>query len=206
MGAEAVKNFVDVVDGEHDAADPQGVHRRFLGSVASGLGRHELRELDAAVAVGGSHHGDVALNVLEAHDAIRPLSLDARLALQLHAELREERLRSFEVLDHDEDVVHLLDRHGPSKLGEGCANRLRWRGKRGGEFRRDLRAPPTAKAGGPVPGSHYAHPGQGVDVPLNCVYRSELSPDNNRPVTDTRPVCSTIGENYLRLRVPTRPN
>ncbi len=112
VGAEAVEDFVDVVDGEHDTADPQGVHRRFLGSVTGGLGCDEFRELDVAVAVGGPHHGDVALDVLEAHDAVRPLSLDARLALQLHTELREKRLRSFEVLDHDEDVVHLLDRHG----------------------------------------------------------------------------------------------
>ena len=112
VGAEAVEDFVDVVDGEHDAADPQGIHRRFLGSVTGGLGRDEFREFDAAVAVGGPHHGDIVLDVLEPHDAVHPLSLDARLALQLHTELREKRLRSFEILDHDEDVVHSLDRHG----------------------------------------------------------------------------------------------
>ncbi len=112
VGAEAVEDFVDIVDGKHDTADPQGVHRRFLESVAGGLGRDEFRELNAAVAVGGPHHGDVVLDVLEAHDAVHPLSLDARLALQLHTELREKRLRSFEILDHDEDVVHSLDRHG----------------------------------------------------------------------------------------------
>ena len=40
--------------------------------------------------------------------AVNPLSLDWRLALQLHAEFDEERHGRLQVVDHDADVVHPL--------------------------------------------------------------------------------------------------
>src|SRR5207247_7539077 len=44
-------------------------------------------------------------------DAIYPLPLDCRLALQLQTKLDKERDRAYEVVDNDEHVVHPLDRH-----------------------------------------------------------------------------------------------
>ena len=66
------------------------------------------------MAVRGPHHGDVASDAVEPDDAVHPRSLDRRLALQLQAELDEERDRSLEVVDDDADVVHPQDRHRPS--------------------------------------------------------------------------------------------
>jgi hypothetical protein len=59
-----------------------------------------------AVAVRGPHHGDVGTDVVEPDDAVHRTPLVRRLALQLLAELGEERLGGLEVLDHDQHVVH----------------------------------------------------------------------------------------------------
>ena len=44
-------------------------------------------------------------------DAVHRIALALPLALQLESELDEERRRGREVVDHDADVVHALDRH-----------------------------------------------------------------------------------------------
>ena len=113
VAAQAGDDVVDVVDGEHDAADAQRVHRRVLRLRPDRRRRVELRQLDPAVAVRGPHHGDVGADAVEPDDPVHPGPLVRRLALQLHAELGEERLRGLEVVDDDEDVVHPLDRHVP---------------------------------------------------------------------------------------------
>ena len=53
-------------------------------------------------------------DAVEPDDAVHPTSLDRRLALQLQTKFDEERDRSVEVVDDDDDVVHPLNRHGPS--------------------------------------------------------------------------------------------
>jgi hypothetical protein len=71
----------------------------------------ELRQLEPAVAVRCPHHRDVDPDAVEPVDPVDRLSLDRRPALQLHAELDEERDRRLEVVDDDAHVVHPLDRH-----------------------------------------------------------------------------------------------
>ena len=63
------------------------------------------------MAVRGPHHGDVGADALEPDDAVHRIPLDLGLALELHAELGEERLGGLDVLDDDEDVVHPLKGH-----------------------------------------------------------------------------------------------
>ena len=58
------------------------------------------------MAVRGAHHRDVAAHAVEADGAVREGALDLRLALQLHAELAEERDSRVQVVDDDGDVVH----------------------------------------------------------------------------------------------------
>jgi hypothetical protein len=107
---EPGKRLVDVVNGEHDAQVPKGVdwcgpvirdHRR----------RDESRELEPAVAIRRSHHGDLDLLVAQASDAPRPLALDRPSPFELQAELAKELDRRCEVLNDDANVVHPLDCH-----------------------------------------------------------------------------------------------
>src|SRR5687767_8195828 len=77
--AEPGEGVFDVVDGEHDAQVSQRVHGRcaVIGRDGGGV---EARELEAAVAIGGAHHGD--LDALAAHsgDAAGPFSFDGHAA------------------------------------------------------------------------------------------------------------------------------
>ena len=113
VGAQARDDSVDVFDGEHDATDAQRVHRRVHGPKPDRVGRVELVELDATVAVRGPHQREGGANVLEPDQAVDRRSLDRRLAFQLHTEFGEERFGSLEVVDNDENVVHPLNRHIP---------------------------------------------------------------------------------------------
>ena len=78
----------------------------------------ELAQLEPAVAVRGPHHRDVASDAVEPDDAVHRASLDRRLALQLHAELDEERDGGLKVVDDDADVVDPQDRHVPSLVSD----------------------------------------------------------------------------------------
>src|SRR5687767_8814217 len=111
VGAQARDDSVDVFDGEHDATDAQRVHRRVHGPKPDRVGRVELVELDATVAVRGPHQREGGANVLEPDQAVDRTSLDLRLAFELEAEFDEERLGRLEVVDNDENVVHPLNRH-----------------------------------------------------------------------------------------------
>jgi len=100
-----------MVDGEHDAMQAQRVGRRVL---RLGAGRRRdvvLGQLQLAVAVRGPHHGDVAPDPVESDGAVRSRAFDLRLAVQLHAELGEERDSRIQVFDDDGDVVHPLNSH-----------------------------------------------------------------------------------------------
>src|SRR5438132_4940403 len=65
VGEQARDDGVDVFDGEHDATDAQRVHRRVHGSEPDRLGRVELVELDATLAIGRPHQDEGGANVLE---------------------------------------------------------------------------------------------------------------------------------------------
>src|SRR6266542_1593704 len=111
MGALAREDVLDVVHGEHDATYAQGVRWCALRLSSDRRRRVELGQLNPTVAVWGPHHRNLGSNVLEPNELVHPTSLDWRLALQLHTKLDKERLRSLKVFDHDENVVHPLERH-----------------------------------------------------------------------------------------------
>src|SRR5436305_9952285 len=111
VGEQARDDGVDVLDGEHDATDAQRVHRRVHRPGPDRVGRVELVELDATVAVRGPQEREGGANVLEPDQAVDRRSLDLRLAFELEAELDEEGLGRLEVVDNDENVVHPLNRH-----------------------------------------------------------------------------------------------
>src|SRR4051794_12707881 len=113
VAAQAGKQVIDAVDPGHYGADAERVRRRVFRLGSDSRGRVELRQLDPAVAVRGAQHGDVGTDVVEPHDAARPIPFDRRLAFKLHAEFGEERFGSLEVFDNDENVVHPLNRHIP---------------------------------------------------------------------------------------------
>src|SRR5262245_5827808 len=110
-GAQARDDVVDVIDGEHDAADPECVHRNVLGPSSDRFRRVELVQLDPSVAVRSAHQHEGSADVLKADETIYRGALDGRLALQLHTKFDKECLGSLKVVDHDEDVVHALERH-----------------------------------------------------------------------------------------------
>ena len=56
-------------------------------------------------------HRKLRPDAVEPHDAVHPAALDRPLALQLESELDEELGCGREVVNHDADVVHPLDRH-----------------------------------------------------------------------------------------------
>jgi hypothetical protein len=60
VGAQARDDVVDVIDGEHDAADAECVHRKVLGPSSDRLGRVELVQLDPSVAVRRAQQREVA--------------------------------------------------------------------------------------------------------------------------------------------------
>jgi hypothetical protein len=79
----------------------------------------EHRQLKPAVAVRSPHHCDVDSDIVEPDDAVHPLSLDCRLALQLQTKFDKECSSSLKVVDNNADVVNPLNRHIPS-VGVGC--------------------------------------------------------------------------------------
>ena len=111
MGAQARDDVLDVVDGEHDATYAQRIHWCVLRLNCDRCRRVELVQLDPSVAVWSAHQREGSTDVLKADETIYRGALDGRLALQLHTKFDKECLRSLKVVDHDEDVVHPLERH-----------------------------------------------------------------------------------------------
>ena len=126
VGAQARDDVVDVINGEHDAADPEGVHRNVLGPRADRCRRVELVQLDPSVAVRRAQQREGSPDVLKANEPIDGGALDGRLALQLESEFEKEGLHGFEVLDDDEDVVQSLECHISTiaQAVRGCPSRL----------------------------------------------------------------------------------
>src|SRR5256885_8721503 len=86
---EPGERIVDVVHGEHDAQVTQSVHRS-----AAVVGDHGRREesgqLEPAVTVRRSHHGNLDAHAAQSGDTIRPVTFDGGAALQFEAKFGEE--------------------------------------------------------------------------------------------------------------------
>jgi hypothetical protein len=63
--------------------------------------------LKSTVAVRSPHHCDITLDTVERDDAVHPLPLDGRFALQFKTEFGKERDSGLEVVDNDANVVRL---------------------------------------------------------------------------------------------------
>ena len=63
------------------------------------------------VAVRGLQERDVCPDALESHDAVYPAALDRSFSLQLESKFDEELGCGCQVVNHDADVLHPLDRH-----------------------------------------------------------------------------------------------
>src|SRR5882762_8196447 len=110
---EPGERIVDVLHGEHDAQVAESVHRG-----AAVIGDHRRREesgdLEPAVTVRRTHHGNLYAHVAQSSDAICPVSFDWGAPLELEAKFGEELNGGVDVFYHDADVVHTLDRHDVS--------------------------------------------------------------------------------------------
>src|SRR5438874_227462 len=110
---EPGERIVDVLHGEHDAQVTESVHRG-----AAVIGDHRRREesgdLEPAVTVRRTHHGNLDAHVAQSGDAICPVSFDWGAPLELEAKFGEELNGGVDVFYHDADVVHTLDRHDVS--------------------------------------------------------------------------------------------
>src|SRR5882762_3112054 len=110
---EPGERIVDVLHGEHDAQVAESVHRG-----AAVIGDHRRREesgdLEPAVTVRRTHHGNLDAHVAQSSDAICPVSFDWGAPLELEAKFGEELNGGIDVFYHDADVVHTLDRHDVS--------------------------------------------------------------------------------------------
>src|SRR5205809_1764004 len=118
---EPGERIVDVLHGEHDAQVTESVHRG-----AAVIGDHRRREesgdLEPAVTVRRTHHGNLYAHVAQSSDAICPVSFDWCAPLQLEAKFGEELNGGVDVFYHDADVVHTLDRHDVSLASNAPRN------------------------------------------------------------------------------------
>src|SRR5690606_32331458 len=107
---EPGERIVYVLHGEHDAQVTESVHRGFA-VVGDYRRREEAGQLEPAVTVRRTHHGNLDALVAQSGDATGPVSFDGSARLDLEAELGEEFDGGVEVLDRDADVVHPFDPH-----------------------------------------------------------------------------------------------
>src|SRR5581483_9619506 len=85
--------------------------------------RHEKsRELEAPVAVGRAHHGNLDALIAQSGDTSGPFSFERGPPFQIEAELAKEIDRRVEVFDDDSDVVQPFDRHVSNLLREPGAS------------------------------------------------------------------------------------
>lgn len=75
----------------------------------------EFQQLKSSVAVYGLQHCDLRPDALESHDAVCPAAFDWPLALQLESKFDEELGCGREVVNHDADVLHALNRRCGSR-------------------------------------------------------------------------------------------
>src|SRR4051794_21052937 len=89
---------------------PRGVHRRVHGAEPDRARGVELVQFNA-LPIGSPHHREGGPYILEPDQAPDQRPFDGRLPLELEAQFDEERLDGFEIVHHDEDVVHPLNGH-----------------------------------------------------------------------------------------------
>src|SRR5688500_17691551 len=100
--AEPGERIVDVLHGEHDAQVTERVHRG--GAVIGEHGRREESgQLEPAVTVRRTHHGNLDAHVAQSSDAICPISFDWGAPLELEAQFGDELNGGIHVLYHDAD-------------------------------------------------------------------------------------------------------
>src|SRR5207237_4216116 len=108
--------LVDVIHGEHDAQVAESVHRG-----AAVIGDHRRREksgdLEPAVTVRRTHHGNLYAHVAQSSDAICPVSFDWGAPLELEAKFGEELNGGVDVFFQAADVYHMLVRTSVSFAG-----------------------------------------------------------------------------------------
>src|ERR671911_2737017 len=114
VGAHASHSVLDAFNCKHHAPQAQRVRRCDRRFDLDHFWIAKLRQLKVPVPIWGPHHNDVDLDTFEGVDAVDPLSLYRRLALQLQTELGKESDSGCKVLDDDAEVVQSLDRHLPS--------------------------------------------------------------------------------------------
>src|SRR5206468_11453644 len=68
MGKQARDDVVDVIDVEHDAADPEFVHRSVLAPSSDRFRGVELVQLDPSVAVRSAYQHEGSTDVLKANE------------------------------------------------------------------------------------------------------------------------------------------
>src|SRR5574341_1165418 len=108
--AEPDERIVDVFHGEHDAQVTESVH--WGAAVIGDHGRREeAGQLEPAVTVRRTHHGNLDAHVAQSGDAICPVSFNWGTPLELETKFGEELNGGIDVFHHDADVVHTLDRH-----------------------------------------------------------------------------------------------
>lgn len=78
---------------------------------ALGRRRVELHQLDFSVTVRGPQHRELRLGSFQPDDAVNPAAFDLGRASRLQSQYDEELDCGREVVDHDTDVFHPLDRH-----------------------------------------------------------------------------------------------
>ena len=81
MRFQTGEDLVDVLDGEHDAADAERMH----GDVRCADRRWlvELAEFQLGAAIRCAQHGDVAPDAVEPCSAVDPFPFDGRIAFEL---------------------------------------------------------------------------------------------------------------------------
>jgi hypothetical protein len=115
---------VDVIDGECDTADTQGVRRR-VPVAAPGRRGVKLHQFEPSMAVRSLQHRYVHADALEPHHTVHPTALDRPLTQHLESELDEEPRRGRKVVDHDAHVLQALNRHALDD--SNTATQLQWR-------------------------------------------------------------------------------
>src|SRR3954470_10977695 len=111
--AEPRERIVDVLHGEHDAQVAESVHWR-AAVIGDDGRREETGDLEPAVTVRRTHHGNLHAHAAQSGNAICPVSCHRGAPLELETKFGEELNGGINVFHHDADVVHAPDRHDVS--------------------------------------------------------------------------------------------
>jgi hypothetical protein len=87
--------------------------------IANYRGREESGQLEPAMTVWRTHHGDLHAHVVQSSDSVCPVSFDWRTPLELETKLGEECYGGIEVFHNDADVVHSFDGHAITAVWYG---------------------------------------------------------------------------------------